>query len=78
MTRDLTRYAVRMVATGEVLDAGLREAESSAYVATYNRLMVGTGKQAERVVIDWTLQGAVNGGLAHRTQAGVQHAGDGD
>lgn len=56
MTRDLTRYAVRMVATGEVLDVGLNKPEADIYVSSFNAIRCGEGQQAEKVEIDWKIR----------------------
>lgn len=53
MSRDLDRYAVVVVATGEVLEVGLNAIAANAFVSTYNRIVEDAERQVRRVPIAW-------------------------
>lgn len=59
MTRDLTRYAVVIVSTGEVLEVGMNAIAANAFVATYNRMMEDEDRKAQRLEIEWTIPALV-------------------
>jgi hypothetical protein len=53
---NLTRYAVREIETGELLEVGLNEREACEYAASYNRLMKRAGFSVEVIEITWRLK----------------------
>ena len=56
LTRDLTRYAIRQIRTGEVLAVGLRKSEADIYVVTFNRIRTNQEDQVEKVEIEWKVR----------------------
>lgn len=49
--RDLSRFAVRVVGTGEVLEVGMSKRAADAYVETYNRLSYNPIRITETVPV---------------------------
>lgn len=50
--RDLSRFAVRVVGTGEVLEVGMSKRAADAYVETYNRLSYNPIRITETVPVN--------------------------
>lgn len=53
--RDLSRFAVRVVGTGEVLEVGMSKRAADAYVETYNRLSYNSIRTTETVPVTYSL-----------------------